>query len=193
MHHPRRLGRLVAVGAVMTAMFLIPGPVLADHGGQALFDCSAPPPLEQAISSTDLAFVGAVVATEYNGRSATVAVTDVWRGGEMPATVTVLGGQNPAAAMLDDRTFEVGVTYLFLPSVIDDRLVDSICSATVPWTDDFAALRPVNAQSSAPTVGPTATGPMAVLGELVIPILTAVLIGGAALVVALVVGRRRDT
>lgn len=155
----------------------------------ALADCAPAPGLEQAIGDADLVFVGTVTGVQHDGRSATVEVKEIWRGGEMPATVTVLGGLDPAQPMEDDRTFEVGVEYLFFPSVVDGRLVDGICSATTPWAEALGALRTVDAHAPMPPE-PPAAGPLADLAVLAPAILTAALIGGLALVVAAVVGRR---
>jgi hypothetical protein len=110
----------------------------------------------------------------------------------MPATVTILGGTDPRRAMEDDRILEAGVRYVFVPFVIDGRLVDNICSATTPWVDDFAAVRPAGVQTPTRSAAP-ASGPLSAIADLGLPILTALLIGGAALTIAVVIGRRRDT
>lgn len=181
----RGLARLLSAGALVTALALAPAPVLAD--------CQMAPPLEQAISSSDLVFVGTVTAVAGGGRSASVQVEDIWRGGEMPSTVTVLGGTDPAQAMEDDRTFEAGVRYLFFPFVVEGQMVDSICTATVPWVDDFAAVRPVDAHSPIPSAAAPAPGPLSAIADLALPLLTALLVGGSALAVAVVAGRRRES
>lgn len=185
MEFARGATRLLSAGAVVAALALAPAPVLAD--------CQLAPPLEQAVSSSDLVFVGTVTALGVGGRSATVQVEDVWRGGEMPSTVTVLGGTEPAQPMEDDRTFEAGVRYLFFPFVVEGQMVDNICTATVPWVDDLAAVRPVDAHSPIPSAAAPAPGPLSAIADLALPLLTALLVGGAALAVAVVVGRRRES
>jgi hypothetical protein len=192
MHALRRLGRpLTACVVIATALFL-PGLALADTG--VAFDCAPSLPLEKAVASAGLVFLGTGSETSSDRRSATVTVTEVWKG-EVPSPVTVNGGPDPASAAEDDRTFDVGVTYLFVPVQVDGLsdgfIVDSACSSTVPWTEDLAWLRP-------PEVGRPLTGsgsrggPFAALGWLVMPLTTAGLIGGGAFVLALFVARRRD-
>lgn len=175
-------GRLAVAALALGFSLLAPVPALAD--------CMPAPELEQAIGESDLVFVGTVTSVEHGGRSATVEVEVVWRGGEMGPTVTVLGGRDPAQPMEDDRAFEAGVSYLFFPSVQDGRLIDGICSATTPWTDSLSALRPVDAHAPAPGT-PAVDGPIAALGDLAPAIVTAALVGSFALVIAFVVGRRR--
>jgi len=178
------LAVLLAPGAALAETFA-PGPVIAD--------CQMAPPIEEAVRTAELAFVGTVTEVANGGRSASVRVEEVWRGGEMPASVTVLGGMDPAQPMEDDRTFEAGVRYLFLPFAIDRQLVDNICSATRPWVDELEAVRPAGVQTPAPTAAPAALGPLSAVADLALPLLTALLIGGAALTVAVVVGRRRES
>ena len=184
----RGLGRSLSAAAVVAALLLAPAPVLAD--------CQMAPPFVEAVRTSDLVFVGTVTALGNGGRSATVEVEEVWRGGEMPATVTVFGGTDPAQAMEDDRTFEAGVRYVFFPVEFEGRLVDHICTATTPWVDEFAAVRPADVQTPVPpagAAGPAAPGPLSAIADLALPVLTALLIGGAALAVAVVVGRRRES
>jgi hypothetical protein len=179
----RGLGRLVSVVAVIAALVAAPAPAFAD--------CQMAPPIEEAVRTADLVFVGSVTAIAHEGRSAIVRVEEVWRGGEMPAEVTVLGGTEPAQAMEDDRTFEAGVRYVFFPFVVDGQLVDNICTATAPWVEGFAAVRPADARTPLPSATGTASGPLAAAADLALPLLTAFLIGGAAVAVAVEVGRRR--
>lgn len=181
----RGLGRLVSVVAVIAALVAAPAPAFAD--------CQMAPPIEEAVRTADLVFVGSVTAIADGGRSASVRVEEVWRGGEMPAEVTVLGGTEPAQPMEDDRTFEAGVRYVFFPFVVDGQLVDSICTATAPWVEGFAAVRPADARTPLPSATGTASGPLAAVADLALPLLTALLIGGAAVAVAIVVSRRRTS
>jgi hypothetical protein len=192
MHDIRRQARLLLAGVALAASLLLPGAALADHG--VAFDCAAPLPLEKAVFSADLVFVGTVAETANEGRSATVTVAEVWRG-DVPSPVTVDGGLDPKNPAEDDRTFEAGVTYLFIPLQLDGlssgRVVDGICSSTVPWTEDLASLRP-------PEVGvplitePSSPNPLSFLGELAMPLAMAGLIGGGAFVFAMLAARRRD-
>ncbi|HEX5589487.1 MAG TPA: hypothetical protein VFX65_04255 [Candidatus Limnocylindrales bacterium] len=184
MHAARGLRRYLPAVAIAVALLAAPASALAD--------CQMAPPFEEAAKTAEIVFVGTVTGLANEGRVATVQVDEVWRGGEMPAEVTVFGGTDPAGPMEDDRTFEASVRYVFFPFVAEGRMVDNICTATTPWIEDFAALRPAGAQTPAPSAAPAAAGPLAAIADLALPILTALLIGGAALAVAIIVGRRRE-
>ena len=193
MRRPSAVPRLLAATAVALAGLLAPAAALADTG-TIVVDCAPPPPMEKAIDASSIVFVGQVTATANDGRSATVSVSEVWRG-EVPTPVTVNGGSDPTNPAEDDRTFQVGVTYLFMPAGLDSsgsgQLVDSICSGTTVWTDDLARLRPSDVQAPV-AASPSSPGPLAFLGPLVGPVAMAGLIGGGAFVFALLVARRRD-
>ena len=184
---------LLSLGFVASGLFAAP---LALADTTSVVDCAPPLPIEKAVFS-DLVFVGRVTDIANDGRSATVEVTEVWRG-DVPTPVTVNGGANPANPAEDDRTFDLGATYLFIPVQLDSLargvLIDSVCSSTLPWTDDLARLRPANVGQPLP-VATTKSGsnPLAFLGWLVMPILTAGLVGGSAVVLAWFVARRRET
>ena len=158
-------------------------------------DCGEPPPLEKAVFS-DLVFVGLVTDLAHDGRSATVEVTEIWRG-DVQTPVVVNGGPNPADPGEDDRLFDLGVTYLFVPGQLDSLargvVTDSICSSTTLWTDDLARLRPDKVGRPLPVATTTpGPNPFAFLGGLAMPILTAGLVAGSALILAWFVARRRE-
>ena len=194
MHRLRIVVRIVATLAVV-ALGLVAAPMAtADTTG--VTDCAPPLPIEKAVFS-DLVFVGRVTDVANQGRSATVEVTEVWRG-DVPTPVTVNGGSDPTNPAEDDRSFEVGVTYLFIPAQIDGLrqgfVTDSVCSSTTPWTDDLARLRPadVGQPSAGSASSTTSSNPRAFLGWLTMPILTAVLVVGSAFVLAWLVARGRE-
>ena len=172
----------------LAGLMLLPGAALADHA--VAVDCAPPPPLDQAVATSEVVFVGTVVATGFEGRSATVQVQEVWRG-DIAETVTVDGGQNPAALGEDDRVFDLGVKYIFLPTHRDGRLIDSVCGPTVQWAEAANALRPADAHAPSPVTA-DGSNPLAFLGDLATPLLTAALVGGGLFLFAMVVGRRRD-
>jgi hypothetical protein len=186
--------RLAASAAVVLTIHLGPSAARADTVG--VTDCAPPPPIEKAVFS-DLVFVGRVTDLADGDRLATVEVTEVWRG-DVPSPVMVAGGQDPTNPAEDDRAFELGVTYLFVPVQFDPSgsglVIDSVCSSTVPWSDDLARLRPPEvgqpgSTSPASTAGP---GPLAFLGDLAMPLLTAAIIGGSVLGFAFVISARRE-
>lgn len=192
MRQPRGQLRAAAAAAAVLAMTLIPGIARADTG--VVFDCAVPLPIEEAARSADLVFVGRVTATAFDGRSATVEVTEVWRGDVM-SPVTVNGGQDPANAAEDDRRFEVGITYVFVPPFLESLragvVIDSLCSSTTPWSDELAAFRPPDVGAPAPVS--TQPGPLAFLGDLAMPLISAALLGGGAFLLAVLVARRRES
>ncbi|MEO8469998.1 MAG: hypothetical protein ABI573_10070 [Chloroflexota bacterium] len=185
----------VLVSLLVAASGLFAAPLaLADT--TVITDCAPPPPIEKAVFS-DLVFVGRVTDVANNGRSATVEVTEVWRG-DVPTPVTVNGGSNPANPGEDDRTFDLGATYLFIPVQLDSLprgvLTDSVCSSTILWTDDLARLRPANVGQPLPVpTTPASPNPLAFLGGLAMPIVTAGLVAGSAFLLAWFVARRRES
>ncbi|TAJ99452.1 MAG: hypothetical protein EPO36_12010 [Chloroflexota bacterium] len=180
----RGLARILPVIAVAAALLLAPGPALAD--------CQMAGPLDQAIAQAEVAFVGRVSEIDAGGRSAAVEVLEVWKG-DVASRIVVDGGLDPANPAEDDRTFQLGVTYLFVPNVVEGHLVDGICTATAPWDEaSMAGLRPAEPPAR-PSPAPAATGPLAELADLAGPLFLALIVGGAAFAVAIVVGRRRDT
>lgn len=195
MHRPTIVLRILATLAVATSGLAIAPITLADTA--IVTDCAPPLPIEKAVFS-DLVFVGRVTDTANSGRSATVEVTEVWRG-DVPTPITVNGGSDPTNPAEDDRTFEVGVTYLFIPAQLDGLrqgfVTDSVCSSTTPWTDDLARLRPPDVGQPAPGPVPSTASPnpFAFLGWLVAPILTAGLVVGGAFALGWFVARGRDT
>ena len=178
----RGLARIVSVIGLAAALLLVPAPVLAD--------CQLAPPLEKAIIDAAFVFVGRVNSIDHGGRSADVTVQEVWRG-DVADRVVVDGGLDPANPAEDDRTFELGVTYIFLPTSVDGHLVDSICSATVPWDESsMGGLRPPEARAPEPL--PTSPpGPLSPLGDLAGPLLVTAIVGGL-LIVTVILARRRD-
>lgn len=112
--------------------------------------CAEFPPLEEHLARAGVVFVGTVVSVADDGRTATVAVEEVWRGPALPAEVTVHGSFDPVGFTSVDRSFEDGTRYLFAPAVSDGRLQDDSCTATRPWTDELAGLRPATVATPEP-------------------------------------------
>lgn len=132
MHRPGIVVRIVAALALVASSLVAAPMTVADT--TATTDCAPPLPIEKAVFS-DLVFVGRVTDVANQGRSATVEVTEVWRG-DVPTPVTVNGGSDPTNPAEDDRSFEVGVSYLFIPAQADGLrqgfVTDSVCSSTMP-------------------------------------------------------------
>jgi hypothetical protein len=179
----RGLGRILPAMTIAAAFLLTPGAAQAD--------CQMAGPLDQAIAQAEVVFVGRVSEIDAGGRSAAVEVLEVWKG-DVASRIVVDGGVDPANPAEDDRTFELGVTYLFVPNLVAGHLVDGICTATAAWDEaTMAGLRPGDVPAP-PSPAPAATGPLAALADLAGPLFLALIVGGAAFAVAIVVARRRD-
>ncbi len=171
----RRLALLIP--AAFVALLAAPGAVLAD--------CMMPPPIEEAVQTNDVVLVGTVVAVQDQGRRATVQVDEIWRGPDLPETTVVLGGQGDAFTSVD-RTYEVGMKYVFFPSVDPDTraLVDNLCTNTAEWQDDYEKIRPTEARSP---IGDPSAEPASFDVASIVPIGALVLaVAGVLLVVGLV-------
>jgi hypothetical protein len=98
--------------------------------------------LEEALLMADTVFVGSVTSTENGGRWASVRVEERWKNArDLPDNVQVRGGPEPGTTTSADRVFPLG-RHLFVVTRGPGYLEDNGCSATIPWTDDLAALRP---------------------------------------------------
>jgi hypothetical protein len=124
--------------------------------------CAPLPPLTEALAAADVVFVGTVTGLEYDRRTATFDVEEVWKG-EVGGSVLVNGGppleeleraerEGLGIATSVDRTFELGVRYLVVPrEASGDVLSDDSCSATQPYASNLDRFRP--AGTEAPPVG----------------------------------------
>lgn len=119
----------------------------------------------------ELVIVGVVGRTEDHDRTASVAIDEIWRGPDLPAQVIVHGGFETGEAFTSgDRTFDVGVRYVFdLVRDEDGRLQDNACSLTSPWSAELAALRPAGARpalggASSVVTAPDGGGPIGIIG-----------------------------
>ena len=170
---------------ILAASLLLAAP------GVALADCMMPPPINNAAQTAEIVFVGAVSATSNGNRWAEVAVQEVWRGPDMPATVVVQGGPAGNSATSVDRSFQVGTTYLFFPYVDQSSgaLTDNSCTSTTEWTEDLAKLRPSDARQ--PLAAEAASGGFAT--DWIVPVGLAIVVFGGLLVVGLLARGRQET
>lgn len=169
--------RMRALSAVLTMLVLLSSPATA------VASCMQPPPLEKAVTSAEIVFVGTVRATTNENRWATVEVEEVWRGPDQSVAVVIKGGPAGNTATSVDRSFEIGVRYLFFPSADPEGgLADTSCSSTTPWTEAMLALRPADARQ--PTDGAIADGGFNLAGLMMpaaVALVVAVLLLGAGL------------
>lgn len=189
-----RARALVITRALLAALAAVPL-VLATTAGPALADCQPALPLEKAIESSEVVFVGTVTSVEGKSSWATVEVTEVWRGPDLEKTVQIRGSVPAGEFGEDDRVLDAGAAYLFVPWIVDGAFVESICTATAPWTPEFERFRPLDARSP---IGGSATGPGSTAGPFdwlapwIGPVAAALGLGAVALAVAFVAARRRD-
>ena len=172
-----RLLRALRVAASVAALAFVLTP------SAALADCMMPAPVQEAAQTADIVFVGTVTETANRNSWASVAVEEVWRGPDQPASVVVKGGSGGDMVSSVDRTFEAGTRYLFFPYRGDDGgLADNSCTNTTPWTADLAQVRPADARQP---LGATPTDGGMDLGGLIAPLGVALLVGGGLLVAGL--------
>ena len=170
----RRVLRVLAATAALA--FVLPP-------SAALADCMMPAPVEQAVQTAEIVFVGTVAETSNHNSWASVQVEDVWRGPDQPVAVIVKGGPAGNMATSVDRFFEVGTKYLFFPFVDPEvGLADNSCTSTVQWSADLAQLRPADARQP---IGATETEAGFDVGGLIAPLGVAILVGGVLLLAGL--------
>jgi hypothetical protein len=130
----------------------------------AAADCIILPPLDEALAAAPVAFVGTVVETEHEGRTATFEVEEVWKG-SVGERAVVNGG--PAVAEMEraeakgeivatsvDRAYENGVRYLVVPFGARGKVfTDNACSSTQPYTAKLARHAPQGAGPVTDKVG----------------------------------------
>jgi hypothetical protein len=181
------LSRLVPALAAIVVLLAMPGAALAD--------CAMPPDIKTAATSADIVFVGSVTATANRNSWATVAVEEVWRGPDQPAEVVIMGGPAGNAATSVDRTFEVGVKYLFFPYVSDlgneggagrlagaeSGLADNSCTSTTPWSAGLLELRPSDARAPIGAAAESGFDFGGLLGPVVAAVVVAVVLLGVGL------------
>jgi len=135
-----RIRRGISVGI---SLFLLTSFAIQQPAATAA-SCAVQPPLAQVVAGADVLFVGTVTSTTNRNRWAEVAVEEVWRGPDLPATVVVRGGPDGDVATSVDRSYRVGARYLFLPYADPESggLADNSCTGTTEWVDELAGLRP---------------------------------------------------
>lgn len=179
---PSRRFRLVAAALLTLAGLAAPAGASAS--------CAIPPGgADDLWKSADAVFVGTVTAIANNARWATVRVEEVWQGPDQPAEVVVRGGPEGNTATSVDRSYTVGIRYLFAVVVVDGRLEDSACSGTTEaGTIDLNAIRPADVRRPE---GATVTPGGPDLGALAGPVVVVGIVGGLLLATVLL-ARRRD-
>ena len=105
--------------------------------------CAEPPGFAQGFEAAPLVFTGTVLWTESFNRVAHVEVDAIWKGAQIAAEVTVFGTPDPfpgggfMTTSSLDRTFQMGVKYVFFPVSLSDPYDDNSCTLTQPLTLDL--------------------------------------------------------
>lgn len=152
--------RRVTAGLILIVALTLgtAGPAAASCMGFQDFEAE----LRKAIATQPIVFVGTVMGTQLQGRSAIVNVSEVWRGpDDFPAQVVVNGSPmlEPNGFSSIDRTFTPGTEYLFLPGGNRSPFTDNACSFTTEFTPNIEKLRPAGARTvSGPPASETDSG-----------------------------------
>ena len=184
--HPARWFRVLAAGALTFAALLAPTAASAS--------CLVPPGGQAPWASADAVFLGTVTSVANNDRWAIVRVEEVWVGPDQPVDVVVRGGPEGDTATSVDRTYIVGMRYVFGVMIVDGNLEDNACSGTTEVDAiDLDAMRPDDVR--APSGGTSGTGPPDSaggldLGAMAGPVLVVAVIGGLLLATVLLARRR---
>lgn len=93
--------------------------------------CSSPVDQIDAAARAGSVFVGLVIDVSDSSRKATIQVLETWKGPDLPAEVSVNGSFAGAPAIgPNDRTFNLGATYLVIPFGSRPPFFDEACSGT---------------------------------------------------------------
>ena len=175
--------------AVVVAGLLLCGMGAArPAGAQAELGCTPDVGIQARIGAAPTVFTGTVRALGNKGRTATIDVIRVWKGGPLPRRVQVTGTIATQAKVVTalDRLYARNGTYLFIPTAGGSpRFAENRCSATRPLTSELAALAP--GDGGQPPVGEGVELPQAGLGKLV-PLMVAL---PALLLLAVLLGAAR--
>lgn len=173
------VGRLLSLTAALIVAMATAAPAFAS--------CAEPPPIEAHLAQAEAIFVGTVQQVSNEARTASVDVHEIWSGPDLPSVVIVHGGpEDPTEMTSADRYFEAGSRYLFAVSARDGRLEDNACTATRPWSEEIAVLRPDEVREPAP---PTPAGTDGI--QLPAPVLVAILGATAIVLTGFLAFRRR--
>jgi hypothetical protein len=97
----------------------------------ALAACNTTVDQVVAVRQADSVFVGRVTELADFNRSATMAVLEIWKGPDLPASVVVNGSFSGSPQVgANDRTYVLGATYLVVPFGNRAPFFDEACSGT---------------------------------------------------------------
>ena len=176
--------------AAALAVFSLVGTSTAAHAA-----CSTPLDPQLSFRVADTVFVARVVALDDFSRLATVEVLEIWKGRDLETQVVVNGSLSTSTSVsVDDRTFVMGSTYVFVPAGRRSPFVDGACSATA-LHNPTGGLTPAQYHDAVGASTARLPTPVAVAADTVDKGgLSPVLIGGVILsgaVLAVAIGSRR--
>jgi hypothetical protein len=160
------------------------GMAVLSTSGTSRAVCTAPD-IEEGLRRAPVVFVGTVESVSNNDRTAVFDVHWVWKGQQVEEKATVVGeSPDEAAVSGDDRTFQVGITYLVASSTAVAPFQSDRCAATRVWRESgnggvipsgYAdALGDITPSSPLPVAGPADSS--GVLDSSLLPIGAGVLI-----------------
>lgn len=147
------IGRRSATVVIAVSVVFLAAP-------QAMASCAEALPNALAIEQGQTVFVGTVTSLDSDGRLATFAVDDVWKG-EVTAVAIVNGGPSLAElkeaglgadiATSVDRSYDLGARYLVVSHGMEDGVFrDNACSATQIYDVSLDEFRPDWAHAPSP-------------------------------------------
>jgi len=194
----RRLPRLAGCAAIVIVIVVSAWPAAAgtipksgNPGAQVELGCPPDPGIQARIDEAATVFTGTVAAVGNQGRTATVNVIRVWKGGTLPRRVQVTGTIATQSKVITalDRLYARDRTYLFLPTAgTNPRFIENRCSATRILDAGLSALEPAGTGSE--PLGAGVSLPRAGIGKFV-PLIVAV--PALAVVGGLLFAARRQT
>lgn len=171
------IGRRSATAVIAVSFVVLSAP-------RAMASCAEPLPDALAIEQGQTVFVGTVTGLDNDGRLATFAVDDVWKG-EVSAIAVVNGGPSLAElkeaglgadiATSVDRWYELGARYLVVSHEIEDGVYrDNACSATQIYEARLDEFRPDWAHAPSPVE----TDGTATVARVALAVVGALTVGG---------------
>lgn len=140
----------------LLALFLAVVAVAFWNGNGTLASCGGTPPsISEQLGNARVVFVGTVLNTSDNNRTARVRVESIWKGPLLPMYVDVHGeapGSGPFSGSEADHLYQPGQRYLFAPINTNTPFEDygECGTLTQPYTADLATYAPADAHAPAP-------------------------------------------
>jgi hypothetical protein len=138
--------------AYLASVVLVHWILLSSPAGASCLDRPGEQPDSPVTSlkTNEVVFVGTITQVSNDGgeqgrgRTASVNVDEVWKGGSLPSTVEVNGTAEPGTPGIStrDRFFKVGTKNVFFPMNDRSPFRDNACTATSEFSNDIEALRP---------------------------------------------------